>query len=216
MKKMLLLLAAFCLILLLFAPACQQPESTNAGTSTLNNEQSQAQTTSQPAVTGTKGTDVSWKADGVISPGEYTNSKTYGDYQISYFSNDEFVYIGIIAKTEGWIAVGFGAESRMKNADIIEGFIKDGKLNIYDMFSTGDFGPHTADTQQGGTDDVLTSGGKVENGNTTIEFKRRLDTGDKYDRPLKKGTNTIIWAYAAEPQVFLKHMSRGHGEIEIE
>ena len=91
----------------------------------------------------------------------------------------------------------------------------DGKLSIADMFSTGEFGPHPPDTQLSGTDDILASGGKVDNGYTTIEFKRKLNTGDKFDKPLIMGINKIIWAYSNEPVLTIKHSSRGSGEIEL-
>jgi hypothetical protein len=119
------------------------------------------------------------------------------------------------APTSGWIAIGFGAETLMKNADIIEGFVKDGKLSIVDMFSTGDFGPHPPDTQLGGTNDILDSAGQNINGFTIVEFKRKLDSGDKYDKPLLPGKNKIIWAYGTDPVFTLKHSAAGYGEIDI-
>jgi len=80
---------------------------------------------------------------------------------------------------------------------------------------SGDFGPHPPDTQLGGTDDILASAGKFDNGYTTIEFKRKLDTGDKFDKPLSKGVNKIIWAYSGEPVFTVKHTMHGPGEIEL-
>lgn len=158
---------------------------------------------------------IEWDADGVISADEYQQSKTYGDFNISWSSDAEYVYIGMSAKTAGWVAIGFGAETLMKNADIIEGAVTGGKLTVADMFSTGEFGPHPPDLQSGGTDDILASAGKAENGYTTIEFKRKLDTGDRFDKPLGKGINKIIWAYSNEPVLTIKHSSRGTGEIEL-
>jgi hypothetical protein len=158
---------------------------------------------------------LNWVTDGVISEGEYPQTRTYGNCSI-YWSNDsDYIYVGLKAKTAGWVAVGFGAETFMKNADIIMGSVKDGVLTIADTFSMGEFGPHPPDTQLGGTDDILTSAGKFDNGYTVVEFKRKLDTGDKFDKPLVKGINKIIWAYANEPVLTIKHSSRGPGEIEL-
>jgi len=158
---------------------------------------------------------MTWVADGIISADEYQDSRTYGDYTI-YWSNDSaFIYMGMKARTAGWVAVGFGAEAFMKNADIIMGSVKDGALTIADTFSTGEFGPHPPDTQLGGTDDILSSAGKTANGYTVVEFKRKLDTGDKFDKPLVRGINKIIWAYANESVLTIKHSSRGSGEIEL-
>jgi hypothetical protein len=168
-----------------------------------------------PAPVVTPGSIIKWAPDGVISADEYQQSKTYGDFSISWSNDNQYLYTGIKAKTAGWVAVGFGVETLMKNADIIMGFVKDGNLTIADTFSTGDFGPHPPDTQLGGTDDILASAGKADNGYTTVEFKRKLDTGDKFDKPLSKGVNKIIWAYANEPVLTIKHSSRGPGEIEL-
>jgi len=169
---------------------------------------------SQPAA-GSAGTSAAWVPDGTITQGEYQKSKSYGDYEINWSADSEFVYIGMKAKTDGWVAVGFGAEQFMKNADILEGYIGDGKAAVADMFSTGEFGPHPADVQQGGTDDILQFGGKREGGTTVIECKRKLDTGDKFDKPLVKGANKIIWAFGADDQSTKKHTVRGAGEIDL-
>jgi len=168
-----------------------------------------------PATVVIPGTATKWVADGVISAAEYQDTKTYGEYAINWSNDNDYVYIGMKAKTAGWVAIGFGAETIMKNADIIEGFVKDGNLTIADMFCAVEIGPHPPDIQSGGTDDILSSAGKFDNGYTAVEFKRKLDTGDKFDKPLIKGTNKIIWAYSNEPVLTLKHSSRGSGEIEL-
>jgi hypothetical protein len=158
---------------------------------------------------------VAWAADGVITPGEYQGNKSFGDYELNWTADGQYVYMGMKAMTPGWVAVGFDPESMMKNADIVQGYLKDGKLSIADMFSSNQFGPHPPDTEQGGTDDILAAGGKTENGYTTVEFKRKLDTGDKYDKPLHKGLNKIIWAYGSDPQFTIKHTARGSAEIDL-
>jgi len=167
----------------------------------------------QPAATGSN--SVAWAADGVITPGEYKNTKSFGDYELNWTADDQYLYMGMKAKTMGWVAVGFDPESMMLHADIVMGYVQDGKLSTADMYSTGQFGPHPPDVQQGGTDDILASGGKVDNGYTTVEFKRKLDTGDKYDKPLHKGVNKTIWAFGSDPQFTIKHTARGSAEIDL-
>jgi hypothetical protein len=119
------------------------------------------------------------------------------------------------AKTNGWLAVGTQPGTTMKDADMVLGFVSDGKATVYDLYCTGDYGPHPPDTELGGTNDILEFGGKEVAGYTTIEFKRLLDTGDKYDRPFSKGTNKIIWSYGLDDQSMIKHVSRGLGEIDL-
>ncbi|HEX7364746.1 MAG TPA: DOMON domain-containing protein [Dehalococcoidia bacterium] len=170
-------------------------------------EPSPPDTTMRPTAT--------WTADGVISSGEYPNANTYGDYELSWRSEEQFICIGLKVKTTGWVAVGIQPGLTMNNADIILGDINNGQVAVYDQYSTGNFGPHPPDEQLGGTNDILEFGGKEIAGYTIIEFKRALDTGDQYDRPLANGSNKIIWAYGSDDQIQVKHSSRGYGEIGL-
>jgi len=156
-----------------------------------------------------------WSADGVISSGEYTNVNTYGDYEINWSGDEEYIYIGLKVKTIGWVAFGIQPGTLMKEADMVLGFVSDDKTTVYDQFSTGDFGPHPPDTELGGTNDILEFGGKEAGGYSTIEFKRALNTGDQYDHQLLKGVNKIIWAYGSDDQSKIKHVSRGYGELVL-
>jgi hypothetical protein len=158
---------------------------------------------------------IKWSADGVIATGEYTGVKSYGDYEINWTDDEKYVYVGLKVKTTGWVALGIQPGSTMKDADIVLGFVKDGKTTVFDQFSTGSYGPHSLDTALGGNSDILEYGGKEDGGYTTIEFKRLLDTGDKYDQPLLKGVNQIIWAYGSDDTLELKHIIRGYGEIDL-
>jgi hypothetical protein len=103
----------------------------------------------------------------------------------------------------------------MKDADLVLGFVSDGETKVYDLFSTGDFGPHPEDTELGGTDDIIDFGGAEDEGYTTIEFQRALVTEDEYDNPLTSGTNAILWSYGSADELSLKHSIRGYGELDL-
>jgi hypothetical protein len=166
-------------------------------------------TTSPPSLTE------DWSADGIIKVREYHGSNNYGDYTIHWRSDEQYIHIGIIAKTNGWVAMALQPGSRMKDADMVLGFVKDGTVEVQDLYSTGDFGPHPLDSELGGTDDILEFGGREEGGFTTIEFKRSLTTMDKYDISIQKGVNRIIWAYGSSDSLTVKHSTRGYGEINL-
>jgi len=207
-----------CVLVISLLPACQpSPQAQTPAAVVPPTAAPPAAPPSDPpaAPVVTPGAAINWAADGVISADEYQQSKTYGNFSIAWSNDSNYIYVGMKAKTAGWVAVGFGAETAMKNADIIEGFVKDGNLTIEDMFCAVEIGPHPPDIQSGGAYDILASAGKFDNGYTTVEFKRKLDTGDKFDRPLVKGINKIIWAYSNEPVLTFKHSSRGSGEIEL-
>ena len=76
-------------------------------------------------------------------------------------------------------------------------------------------GAHTPDTAAGGTNDFIIVSGNESNGITTIEFKRKLNTGDKLDTVLVKGNNNVVWAYGPDDALSSEHSSLGVGTITI-
>lgn len=156
-----------------------------------------------------------WLADGIITAGEYAGQASYGDYEIHWKSDGSYVYLGMKAKAAGWVAVGFQPGPLHRETDVVLGFVTDGEAGLLDMFSTADLGPCRADSELGGSSDIITFGGREVGGETTIEFKRLLVTGDEHDGELFSGVNEIIWAYSSFDDVRQKHTERGHGEIRL-
>jgi hypothetical protein len=156
---------------------------------------------------------IEWLPDGIIKTGEYSSSNTWENYSISWRSDDKYLYIGMTAKTNGWVSMALASSSGMKNADMLLGFVTDGKAEIKDLYCTDNLGTHPEDTTIGGSYDVMASGGREEGGFTTIEFKRLLNTGDSRDVPFQPGVNNILWSYSSGDSLGLKHTSRGTGEI---
>ena len=150
----------------------------------------------------------------MVTPGEYANELSLGKYRLFWSSTDETIRIAMQADTQGWVAVGFQPGSRMKNADMVFGMMVNGEAVVLDQYSTGDFGPHSADVQQGGTDDLLSFAGLRTSSMTTFEFERRLDTGDSRDVPLERGLPIqVIWAYGSNDSERVQHSARGYAEL---
>lgn len=194
------LLLLFTIVIISFTSCQTKEETPDTGTT--------------PPDTGTT-PKVTWIADGIISPGEYARTNDYGNYQIHWSSDEQFIYVAMSARTQGWVAVGFKPFTGMLNADIVLGFVSDGETTIFDMFSPNYTGNHPPDTDQGGTYDILEFGGREEATTTTIEFKRALNTGDQYDKKLTKGTNNIIWSYGSTDSPTQQHFDMGTGELEL-
>ena len=158
-----------------------------------------------------------WQPDGIISPGEYFFTRVLddGNYEISYRTDERHIYIGLKVKTTGWVGVGIqpDRDKQMLAADIVFSYITADTVMVSDHFGTGS-DSHLPDTELGGTDDILESGGKEEEGCTVIEFKRALITEDKYDIPLVESVQTIIWAYGLYDNEE-KHIAAGFIEINI-
>jgi hypothetical protein len=156
-----------------------------------------------------------WKADGVIADMEYRKMQSFGEIEVYSRIDGDKVRIALKAKTQGFVAIGFDPSDRMKDADIILGFVKDGKASVADMFSTGPTGPHPPDDQQGGRNDVTVFGGSKKDGVTIIEFERKLITGDEKDKVIKVGDNKIIWATGDAEAFSGRHSKRGGGILKL-
>lgn len=155
--------------------------------------------------------------NGVIEGGEYPLNSSYedGNFNIYWRLEGDIVYMAMVVKTEGWVAIGISPSTKMKDADIIIGWVdQDGRTTVLDSYSTREFGLHIEDIKLGGRDDILGYSGYEENGVTTIEFKRFLDTEDIYDRPFRReGRVKIIWATGDDEDLSSIHTNRGYGTI---
>ena len=160
-----------------------------------------------------------WNSDGILSQNEYKNSKEFGNGRFTlYWSNDdEYIYMAIKGQTSGGVSIGFEPTQAMKDADMIFGWVTGGSSTILDIYSTGAFGPHPPDQQLGGTTDLIETSGSEAGGFTIIEFKRKLNTGDRYDKAFVNGQNiNIIWGLGSSDNLDSPHTSRGSGTIKLD
>ena len=168
-----------------------------------------------------------WKADGIIGDGEYSRSVLLqgpsrqgysgGDLAVSWKNDKEHLYLALNGSTDAWLAIGFDPLEWMKNADIILASVQGGKAVVLDEYCTGNYGPHIEDTMLGGSDDILESGGSKSAGRTVIELKRKLDTGDRFDKAFSPGgTVSMIWALSSSSDISLKHnIAYGEGILSL-
>lgn len=154
---------------------------------------------------------VQWKPDGIISPGEYWMNFSSRDGTFSAFFRVEngTLFVGMKARTHGWLAMGFGGSVGMKNIDIVIAYVLlNGVAKISASYSTGFAGLHVSDTTLGGSFDVISYGGMEDENWTVVEFSRKLDTGDRYDfvvtpeKPFR-----VIWAYGLVDDFLSMHVS---------
>jgi len=168
-----------------------------------------------------------WKADGIIGGNEYSRSMLLvapsrqgymgGDMEVSWKNDDEYLYLGLNGSTDGWLAVGFDPLEWMKNSDIILASAQAGKAVVLDEYCTGNYGPHIEDTMLGGSSDILESGGSRAAGRTIVELKRKLDTGDRFDKAFAPGQAvSMIWALSNNPDISQKHnVAYGEGILTL-
>ncbi len=201
------ILVALFLGLLLFSSGCIQPK--------------------EDPVVAEKAAIEEWKADGIVGANEYSRNMLLqssaqqgysgGDMVVSWKNDPEYLYLALNGSTEGWAAIGFEPLEWMKDADIIMGSVQGGKATVLDEYCTGNYGPHIEDTLLGGTDDILEFGGSKGAGRTVVELKRKLNTGDKFDKVFSPGQAvSIIWALSKSPDIGIKHdVAYGEGIMTL-
>jgi len=159
--------------------------------------------------------------DGIIAQNEYSFNGSFGGglVEVHWKVEGDDINIAMVGKTTGWVSIGIGYSTAMKDSDMIFGWVRtDGTVQVVDTYSTGPNGPHPPDTEQGGTNDITSFGGKEVNGITTIEFVRKLDTGDTKDNPIpRNGTVKILWAVGGSDSLDSMHdrSKAGYGEMNI-
>lgn len=160
-----------------------------------------------------------WAADGVISEGEYSKNLTLSDGRFAvHWKNDaEDLYMALTGQTEGFVAIGFEPSQAMKDADMVMGWVSEGNATVLDLYSTGVYGPHPQDVDLGGKDDILEFGGSESGNRTVIEFKRKMDTGDQFDKAFQPDQSVnIIWSMSASDSLAVRHNARGSSRIDLE
>ncbi len=206
------------------------PVPTSTPTPTPTPTQTQSPEVSQPKPTETPQQDVKeeWKPDGLVGESEYAKTMTLygpktqgysgGKLEISWKNDEDSLYMALKGDTSGWVSIGFEPTEWMKDADIVMGAVDGYNVIVLDKYSTNDYGPHVPDEELGGTDDILDYGGREENGYTIIEFKRKMDTGDQYDKAFTVGQRvSIIWSMSNADSIGVVHnVARGEGILELE
>ena len=114
------------------------------------------------------------------------------------------------------VGIGFGADpSTMKNADIYIGRVVGDQVQLFDTYAL-DVGVPTNDTDlNGGQSDILFLSGTEADGLTTIEFRRKLDTGDRWDKPILNKEIKVIFAYNPDTDYFLYHGPTRSASVSI-
>jgi len=127
----------------------------------------------------------------------------------------ENLNVRVAAATTGWIAVGFDPSRGMKDANIIIGYVEDGRAFVRDDFGTGRTA-HSPDEELGGSSNVRNAEGAEENGQTWLSFTIPLDSGDQYDRPLEPGNRYEVILAAGNRDDFATYHGNSRTSVTIE
>ena len=136
---------------------------------------------------------------------------------VQWMIDGDHLHIQMTAMTTGWIAIGFEPSRQMKDANIIIGYVEDGKVFLRDDSGTANT-RHGADTENGGTDDLSDVEGSESDGVTTLSFAIPLDSGDALDKALSAGGSYKMIAAAGpdgKDDFGTYHAKRGSVQIEL-
>ncbi len=138
------------------------------------------------------------KVDGVIEDDEYENHLHVDQVNMDLYWTiyKDKIYFGLRSAGSGWLALGLDPSGTgMKGADIVFGYVQDGQATIVDEYAPS-LSSHVADIDLGGNDDLLQRAGREDGNGTTIEWVRRLLTGDIKDRSITAGRHVVMLAYS--------------------
>jgi hypothetical protein len=94
--------------------------------------------------------------------------------------------VTVSAPVTGWVAVGFDPSNRMKDANFLIGYVKNGVAAARDDFGVGATS-HAEDEKIGGKNNIISFSGTESDGTTTMTFIIPRDSGDSKDHPLSPG-----------------------------
>jgi len=128
---------------------------------------------------------------GAFSASDYPNKITIGSVDVHWKKiGTTEVQIALKAATTGWIGFGLGEKTSgsMPGADIMVGKVENGVASVVDYYATDKATP-TKDTWQ----HWRLVNGEESGGNTIIEAKRGISTGDGQDRDFDFATGIHNW-----------------------
>ncbi|KAL6048066.1 formyltetrahydrofolate dehydrogenase [Balamuthia mandrillaris] len=127
------------------------------------------------------------------------------DFRLYYSVEGASIAFALYGNFSGWMAVGISTDGSMTSSgdgsDVMLGYVNDdecseGCLNDYWVTSKSGSPPVKLDTSVEGTSDVTLVAGGEDDGITTIEWSRLLDTGDNVTDRVIDPNSEISLIYA--------------------
>lgn len=137
------------------------------------------------------------------------------DVELSWTRTEDTFTFRITAPTEGWVAVGFQGGPAMKDAAIYIGYADGSEGYFRDDHGTSPIS-HQADTQLGGSDDIMEASAWESDGHTTFEFSVASEPADDLDYRFTEGSEVrVILAYGSSDSFSGMHSEAHTAEVEL-
>ena len=146
-----------------------------------------------PAILAILATAITCMADTV----PFDHQLNTNDISFQWTIDKNTINIELSAKTKGWVGIGFNPSHKMKDANFILGYVKNGKVTITDHYGTTAH-QHQFDKKLGGEENISNMWGEEADGRTTIRFTIPLDSGDETDQVISPDEETtVLLAYGS-------------------
>jgi hypothetical protein len=139
--------------------------------------------------------------DGKIGEGEYDEVQNIRDRMAIYTQKEgEMITVGVLARTTGWIALGFGS-GKMDGAHMLFGFVQeDGTVQFEEHLGQG--WSHSASSESYAQDYALTLEEGIVSMEATVPLSLVYDNGPSF-----------IYAYGPQANFTVRHSFRGSGTM---
>ncbi|MCK4970227.1 MAG: hypothetical protein KAS77_06865, partial [Thermoplasmata archaeon] len=158
--------------------------------------------------------------DGVISPDEYERSQELepDTFWVHWTIIGNEIVMGLRANTTGWLALAFDHTHTIADLDVIFGRVVNGtETETRDVRANRDWEVVSDDTEMAtGTHDIMDAIGTEAAGFTTIEFHRKLFTGDEVgDQDLPAVGEVLVRWYIGTDDNWTKDPDRQGNDVII-
>jgi len=144
----------------------------------------------------------------------FAESVEVSGMRLSYEVVSNEVVFTLEAPTTGWVAIGWGATVRMKDADFLIGYVTNGSVGVVEDHFGVSVISHRRDSELGGMNNVRVVEASEGNGTTRLVLARPLETKDTYDVPLVLDKPLeVLLAYGRFDNTTSKHVAIGRTRI---
>jgi hypothetical protein len=147
------------------------------------------------------------KIDGKVNAGEYAKTLKHekSGVTLSWSIVGDTIYIALQGDSGGWIGLGMLAEKddKKKGADSYIFTMDGGKMVALDMTQIKRTGAPQPDDEEGGKNSILQAAGGVSGKTWTVEFSRKLKTGEPTDMEITAGKKFFLMI-AKGPEMSIK------------
>lgn len=157
--------------------------------------------------------------DGKVAAGEYAKTQKHekSGVTISWSIVGDTLYLALQGDSDGWLGMGLlpQEDDKKLGADQYLFTMDGGKFQALDMTQTKRTGAPKLDTDEGGKSSFLAVAGTYTGKTWTIEFSRKLKTGDSADVDVVAGKKLILLiALGGEMSIKEEHKKSARWLIE--